>query len=1070
MRTVIGKIVATSLAAALCIARPSAAEDIDLFTQPAGNTAIAPNILIVIDNSANWARNDQQWPIGKQGQAELFALRTLLNDSTTVNTNINLGLMMFSSGSWIGGNVAGGYVRYAIRNMTDANRAAFRELIGTTSDPNFGGVACTNGPNSLNGTPDCILQNFSGGSLNESISTASTDYSGAMMDVFKYFGGYTDPAHANTDSSPNPPNALAWNMFGNQKYSFLDPKSDPAGYTGSPTSVFMTSPITTAASCARNYVVFIGNGYPSQDASPSLLSGIFGDPTTPAPIGNKSNRAANWTKYLSTTDVSSVLGRQSVLTYTIDVYNAKQDLNQTALLQAMAKYGGTGVGGYFVAKDQNAILNALKDIIIQIQAVNSVFASASLPINATNRTQNENQVYIGMFRPDPDAKPRWYGNLKQYQIAMFGTSAALADVNGNAAVSATTGFIQPCATSFWTTDSGTYWSFSAPSAGTCTTASTSLSSDLPDGSVVEKGGVGEVLRRGNGAGTTPPFPVNRNMYTCASSPCSSLVAFNTTNVTMARTGASTTTENANIVNFTFGYDVNDEDANGVTNEPRASIHNDIIHSRPLPVNFGGSRGVELYYGANDGTFRAVSGSTGRELWSFIAPEHHSLLKRLFYDSPLVSYPGLPSVTPPAQPKDFFFDGSSGVYQNADSSKVWIYPSMRRGGRMIYAFDVSTSGAPRFMWSQGCPTVGSDTGCSSGFSAMGLTFSTPNVAFVKGYNSGNSPLIIMGGGYDTCEDFDGVPSTCTATNKGNVVYLIDAQSGSLVASFPTARPVAADVTLVDRDFDGNVDEGYVMDVEGSLYRIDFVDPATLAARDSGSWTMTKIAQTTGANRKFLFGPAALSAMSQVYLAFGSGDRERPLITNYPYTTPVQNRFYMFIDKFATSGLPINLDGSSMSNFTTATSCSTTMNPSSNGWYMDLTAGQGEQTVTSSVIFGGTIFFSTNRPVASVPGTCSPNLGEARGYALNLLNASGVIGTGSTCGGSRSGTFSGGGIPPSPVVGTVPVLQADGTYKPISVLIGGIDLATGEGSPIGAQQPPVPVKAIRQRVYWYPEGDK
>jgi type IV pilus assembly protein PilY1 len=139
-------------------------------------------------------------------------------------------------------------------------------------------------------------------------------------------------------------------------------------------------------------------------------------------------------------------------------------------------------------------------------------------------------------------------------------------------------------------------------------------------------------------------------------------------------------------------------------------------------------------------------------------------------------------------------------------------------------------------------------------------------------------------------------------------------------------------------------------------------------------------------------------------------------------------------------------------------------------MDLNNGRGEQTVTASVIFGGTIFFSTNRPIATTPGTCETNLGEARGYAVNLLNASGVIGTGKLCGGDRSGKFTGGGLPPSPVVGTVPVKQPDGSTKPISVLIGGINVETGTGSPIGLQQPPIAISQIRQRVYWYKKGDQ
>ena len=1067
MKSLTGKILMV-MATTLAFARPSAAEDIDLFTSSSAAATSAPNILIVLDNSANWARNDQQWAIGKQGQAELYALYQIMADNTNFNTPVNIGLMMFNTNN-------GGSVRFAIRPMGNAdpngptNRAAFRELIGTDTDPNFGGAACTDGANSLNGTPNCILKNFNG---SEKVNSASTNYSGGLFEAFKYFGGYTDPAHANLDVAGTPTNST---HFGPQVYTTQSSSTtDRAAYSGSGTSATWNGPITTADSCAKNYIIFIGNGYPSQDADVSLITGINGSGTVPAPIGNKSNRAANWAKYLNTTDVSSVLGRQYVTTFAIDVFNAHPDNYQTPLMEAMAKYGG---GQYFAARDNNAILQAFKDILVQIQAVNSVFASASLPINATNRTQNANQVFIGVFRPDPNAKPRWYGNLKQFQIALIAGTAQLADSLGKSATSSTTGFIQPCAVSFWTTDSGNYWSFSAPSAGTCTSVANSTFSDYPDGAVVEKGGVAEMLRKGNAVGAVAPYTVNRTVLTCTDTGCpGGLQTLNTTTVPASRTGAATTTLNQSIVDFTNGKDVGaplgDDNADGSTTDPRPSIHGDLVHSRPLPINFGGARGVELYYGANGGAFRAVSGATGRELWSFVAPEHHTKLARLYNNSPLISYYGLSGLglDPAPQPKDYFFDGSIGVFQNADNSKVWIFPSMRRGGRMIYAFNVTNSGSPTFMWAKGCPHTTDDLGCSAGMSQMGLTFSTPSVALVKGYSGGGKPIIVVGGGYDTCEDNDAAVTTCTSSNKGNVVYVLDAEDGSILQQFPTSRAVASDPTFIDRNFDGLVDHAYIMDVGGSLYRLDFIVPSTKATLDNGNWTMTKIAQTTGGNRKFLFGPSALAALNEVFLAIGSGDRERPLIQNYPYTTPVQNRFYMFVDKFLTSGLPVDLDGSTMSNFTTNTSCATTFDSAKNGWFMDLTAGTGEQTVTSSVIFGGTVFFSTNRPLAPTPGTCAANLGEARGYAVNLLTASGVIGTGSTCGGSRSGVFTGGGIPPSPVVGTVPVVQADGTTKSTSIIIGGIDLLTGGGCAICAQPPIVPVKQIRQRLYWYPDGDK
>jgi type IV pilus assembly protein PilY1 len=1053
------RLTTAALAAAAALGGNALAEDIDLFTSPAGG-GTAPNILIMLDNSANWNRNDQAWPLGKQGEGELRALYTILGDAA-VNESVNMGLMMFSSSN---SPEDSAYVRFHVRNMTPANKQAFRDLIGD--------AACPPATNGLTGKKNCILRDFSsssgaagnaGNNSGEMTNSASTRYSGAMFEIFKYFGGYTDPPRAFLDEPGSP---VSSTKFGPAFFSTRDLKFDPGAYDGSN----YVSPIDINNSCAKNFVIFIGNGYPSQEASTTYLSGINGDPTVPPPIGTAKVIAANWAKYLFTTDVSPQPGRQNVYTYTINVFNAKEEIPQTTLMKAMAKYGG---GRYFEANSEDEIIQALREIIIEIQSVNSVFASASLPINATNRSQNENQVFIGMFRPDSNAKPMWYGNLKEYRIALFGGDARLADAEGKEAIAASTGFLQACAVSDHTTPSGIYWDWSADSHGTCGTVANSAMSDYPDGGVVEKGGAAEVLRKGNDPSATAPFTVNRSMYTCAAS-CGSMVDFTSGTVTAARVGAADAIEHANIINFTRGMDVNNENAassdlNAASIiEPRASIHGDIAHSRPLPVNFGGSRGVEIFYGANDGTFKAVKGEGGVELWSFVAPEHHGRLKRLYANTPPINYPP-PSGVVGGQPKDYFFDGASGLLQNIDNSRVWIFPTMRRGGRMIYAFDI-TSPTPALMWARGCPNLGNDTGCSAGYDGIGQTWSAANVAYIKGQGPDDDPTphIIMGGGYDSCLDTDAATTTCTASAKGRKLYVINAATGSIVASFATGAPVAADVTLIDRDFDGMVDHAYVADALGSVYRVDFSDPTTFATLPSGSWSITKMAETSSGNRKFLFGPAALAVGSKVYLALGSGDRERPLITNYPYTTPVMNRFYSFIDDF--SGTALDLNGASMENFSADTDCDSILGTGKRGWFMDLAAGTGEQTVTSAVIFGGTVFFSTNRPTPTVPGSCGTNLGEARGYAVNLLNASGVIGTGKLCGGNRSGVFTGGGIPPSPVVGVVPITQPDGSVKPTNVLIGGVNLDTGAGSPIGAQEPDVPITQLRTRLYWYPHGDR
>ena len=56
-------------------------------------------------------------------------------------------------------------------------------------------------------------------------------------------------------------------------------------------------------------------------------------------------------------------------------------------------------------------------------------------------------------------------------------------------------------------------------------------------------------------------------------------------------------------------------------------------------------------------------------------------------------------------KDYYFDGSIGLYQAANNSSVWIYPTMRRGGRTMYSLDVTNPASPALKWKIGCPYPG-----------------------------------------------------------------------------------------------------------------------------------------------------------------------------------------------------------------------------------------------------------------------------------------------------------------------------------------------------------------------------
>ncbi len=990
------------------------ADDIDIFGGSSGGAGTGSNILVVLDNTSNWSANNQGWLNMTQGQAEVLSLKQLVI-SLNGNASVNLGLMVLTT---VSGN-PGGMIVFPTAPVTPANIGAWTTWLDARynriTDPTWK-------------------------------APSNANYGAVMFDVFKYFGGYTSPAHATDDVAGTP---VSRTRFGPQVYADIDKTiANPLAYNSSFTTYFPPA----QSSCGKNFIIFIGNGFPNSDDA-TLLPAVGGATTPILPNtmdgGGRVYSADEWARFLYNTDVNAFSGQQNVVTYTINVFGPKAgaDANQSQYLFNMATAGG---GKYFTAQTGTELSNALMQTVAEILAVNDTFASASLPVNTANRSQDKNQVFIPMFRPDPNGAPRWMGNLKQYQLIDVAGSTVLGDSLGLQAVNPSSGFITDCAMSYWTTDSGSYWSnvMETPSPrGKCPTSTTDPFSDGPDGPIVEKGGAAEVLRKGNNPPLTniaPTYLVNRLIFTEVANV---LVPFTT-----LTSGLS-----ASLVSYVSGSDTQDENRNLNVLETRPSIHGDAIHSRPLPIDYGGSVGVTVFYGNNDGTFRAVDSTTGRERWALIASEFFSggRLARLKANSPLLSnfVAAGSGLTPTPTPKDYFFDGSTGVYQTANNAQVWIYPTTRRGGRMVYALDVTNPALPVFKWKFGCPNMSDNIGCSSGASGIGQTWSKPTVvAKIAGYSK---PVIIFGGGYDGCEDANTSSPSCN-DETGAMVYVLDADTGVLVKSFSTTRAIAADIALLSAASNGIVDTAYASDTGGNIFRIDF---KTLTS----NWTINRVAFTNGGGRKFLYAPALLSTgAGKVYLALGSGDREHPVSGQYPLG--VTNRFYVYID-YLSGTTATNLD--QMMDYTATNSCSTVdILPTSlgRGYFINLNQnGAGEQTVTSAIIVSGLAAFSTNRAVPAAQGTCSTTLGEARGYWVNLFNGAGAVGTAGACGGARSSLFVGGGLPPPPVIGVVPV---NGMAR--TVVIGAVQRNGSVSTAISPQEIKPIIKSKRRTIYWRASG--
>lgn len=1117
MKATLPKILAVAAAVMFC-AKPILAEDIDLFAGGT-NTASKPNIMLMLDSSSAWTstlydgKSKFYWEVDALNKIidKLAACdpnatsetnqATCDAAGTTLGNTLRLGLMMYAE---TGTN--GGYVRFAAREMNKTNRDAFKAM--------------------LNG----FIENGNG-----------TDNSGTnrplgktFFEMFKYFGGYTSPAKANSNQAGGTESSTA---FGPTAYAGWG--TDSGGDTGAKRrdyannnaasnrsaiyhgadaskSTFESSNDKTYTSpvddgCGKNFVIFVSNaeattgGDSGGTTATQLLTNVGGNTTSvknPATGAEASASLADeFSRFLYETDVSQITGKQNVITYSIAVYDKTQETQtptQAQINQAssIARVGG---GKYYAAWDGDKLLSALISILNEIQAVNSTFVTASLPVNTNTQGEFLNQVFIGMFRPDAKGGPRWWGNVKQYRLACLlnGTektdckcegdvcpTVELVDTSATVINNAATGFITPTTKSYWSTTS-TFWTNDLK--GTPPSAS-----DLPDGEVVEKGGAAQRLREVYATAQT-----SRKVYTCPAdgSSCfnkdlsvtaTNKTAFDVTTVTgsafsasnasafftstsLVEPNASTTfgslsasgqTDAFNkLIEWTRGKDnAGDELGPGSPTTIRPSIHGDVIHSRPVAIDYGGSTGVVIYYASNDGLLHAVKGSQtasdgGNELWSFIAPEFYARLNRMRVNSPVVKVPTTPSgITPTPQPKDYSFDGPITAFKTK-AGKIYLYVAARRGGALLYAFDVTDATKPKVLWKI--------SNSSADFANLGMTFSAPTLLSLK---SSTAPVLAFGGGYAGGYDSSGAAicedqrtsgaSSCT-TGKG--VYFVNAESGALIKHVSSGYlgsaaqtmnfSIPSDIYPMDSNFDGFIDRVYVGDLGGYLWRIEVDDAST------ANWT-ARVLASFGTDKKFFYRPAILQQKTYTAVAVGSGDREKPLEDSS------SDSFYLVKDTYTnilgtadtiTPRVPNDLKCAATTN-----DCTSTATEDTYGWQRKL--AEGEKVVNSPRVAFGIMNFATNIPTSLEEGQCS-NLGEARSYQLNAFSGISALSQDYL-------TVGDGGLLPTAFVGTVKIY--DGVTMP--VIIGG---GTGGDStcvgPTCAQNKNLDIDPIRVRIYRYNRVD-
>ena len=742
--------------------------------------------------------------------------------------------------------------------------------------------------------------------------------------------------------------------------------------------------------CSKNFVVLLTDGEPTQD-----VDAYFRVPTLPkyndvmgrgSCTGSNVNGACldDIAEYMSKADINPVVpGIQSVTTYTIGFAVDLPILKETA-----EKSGGE----YYLASDVKSLTAALTDIVTNIFDRDISFTAPAIAVNAYNRTQHLNDLYVSVFRAADEV--HWPGNLKKYTV----TDGEIQDANGNNAVDPDTGYFADGSRNFWNRTIGS------------------------DGANVLVGGAANVL----------PNPAYRKLYTNISTgaltlPTNAISVANIGSFTQADFGLAGKPEEPNLealISWMRGVDVKDED-----NDPDTGIRyamGDTLHSQPAAVVYGayaGTQDVVVFNATNDGYLHAIDASSGEELWSFVPKE---LLVNMadLYANENVDYKNYGidgDVVPVVKDKN-----GDGIIQPGDDF-VYLVFGMRRGGDNYYMIDVTDRNAPKLRWIRTFPE-------------LGQSWSAPVVARVKANSqdvtSQDDAVLILGGGYDTTHDSKAHPTG--ADLEGSAIFMLDLETGEpiwragpdvnadltvdkMVRAFPSR------VSVADLNGDSYADRMYAVDVSGQVWRFDIHNGEAADKLVTGGVIAQLGAEglktpSAGDTRRFYSEPDIAmfkdARLDRRFLAIniGSGYRAHPLDNS------ATDRFYSLRDPDVFKKLTqaqynaysITKDGDLTE---VSGTYGTVLQEGSRGWRFTLPAS--EKVLSPARTFDNAVYFVSFEPQIDSSDPCRAGLSQNRLYRVSVVNGDPVedllptVTNGPEVDAARVTRLEQGGIAPQPV---------------------------------------------------------
>ncbi len=733
--------------------------------------------------------------------------------------------------------------------------------------------------------------------------------------------------------------------------------------------------------CGKNYMVVFTDGAPTADWDAdsyvnTLVDGEDGD------MGSCDHGTSTYfaedscldelANYMFEADHSTssfgadLPGVQNITSYYISGFvdeNGGTFAVDEELMNAAAAAGGTDSA--YSASNPSEFAAAFAAIVSEILEVNAAFTSPAVSVNALNRLRHNNDLYFALFQPE--RSPHWPGNIKKYRLETRGGTPAdgsepelfIGDAHDppRDAVDPTTGlFVAEGEVGSGEEGALSYWY---------------LNENLRDGDQTAQGGAAHRLYDWDEADGYDADSRSDKVFTYLVDYAPDAVEFDGSgisltvlhednadpevlgedgiNITKGSLGLPDSfNDNAFLSRIAWarGVDVKDEDGDGDSTEGRP-VMGGILHTEPILVNYGvddngtatPSDDIQtdvLFTTTNDGYLHILrsdeNGLSGKQRLEYSAVVPKSMLGHMeeLYDDAGgdVAYrlDGNIEVWRYEDPTDADDDITTG-----SNDHVYLYFGQRRGGKGIFAFDVTDPDLPELLWVID-PTMvvsGSNDPDVGPFQFMGQSWSKPKKTRLLMANSAGNDLearevLVFGGGYDNdSDDIAGLPRN--QDTFGSAIYIVDAYTGELLwwaghSSFSaTVTPdhsdsdmqhgFAADIRVADINGDGLLDSLFASDTGGQIWRFDIAnalnagDSFALSTRITGGVIAdlqlsdeTDLVSAAN-NRRLYYAPDVAIAQKDssqppfLTVSIGTGYRAHPLYRAVTEADKVVDKFFV-----------------------------------------------------------------------------------------------------------------------------------------------------------------------------------